>query len=246
MDPTATPPVTVIVPCFNDEAVLPGLLARLRRMRAIRRVSEWRFLFVDDGSTDDTFAELLHAARDESWVAVIRHPEHAGVGAAVRTGFAHATSDIVCTMDCACTYPPERLPELVAAVGNGADVATAPDGRGGRVPRLLRTALNRMLAGLPAGRIGGLPSLTCMFRAYRREVTARVRFRTRGAGAMAELMLRALFAGYAVHELPISVEPPSSGRRRPRAGGITAAPVNVSMVIALTAGEHLLRTVFMR
>src|SRR5262245_36063723 len=111
MDPIPAPDVTVVVPCYNEADGLPTLLARLRAMRT-GRASGWQFLFVDDGSTDDTFGALLRAARDESWVSVLRHHENLGLGAALRTGFANVSSPIVCTIDSDCTYPPERLPEL--------------------------------------------------------------------------------------------------------------------------------------
>src|SRR5262245_3032659 len=118
------PDVTVLVPCFNEEAGLPALLARLCAMRT-GRAQDWHFLFVDDGSTDDTFGALLRAARDQPWISVLRHHENRGLGAALRTAFANVTSPIVCTIDSDCTYPPERLPELTALIEQGADIATA-------------------------------------------------------------------------------------------------------------------------
>ena len=81
----AIPPVTVIVPCYNEEAGLPFLLERLRKMRS-HGADDWSFLFVDDGSSDATFSALLRAAQDEDWIEVVRHPENLGLGAALRTG----------------------------------------------------------------------------------------------------------------------------------------------------------------
>ena len=121
---TATPPVTVIVPCYNEEAGLPFLLERLRKMRA-NGANDWTFLFVDDGSSDGTFGALLRAAQDENWIEVVRHPENLGLGAALRTGFDHARSPVVCSIDSDCTYPPEKLPELTALIEGGAQIATA-------------------------------------------------------------------------------------------------------------------------
>jgi dolichol-phosphate mannosyltransferase len=86
---------------------------------------DWHFLFVDDGSSDTTFGALLRAAQDEDWIEVVRHPENLGLGAALRTGFEHARSPIVCSIDSDCTYPPEKLPELAALVRDGAQIVTA-------------------------------------------------------------------------------------------------------------------------
>ena len=90
---TAIPPVTVIVPCYNEEAGLPFLLERLRKMR-VRGAEDWKFLFVDDGSSDRTFSALLRAAQEEDWIEVVRHPENLGLGAALRTGFEHTRSPV--------------------------------------------------------------------------------------------------------------------------------------------------------
>src|SRR5262245_4049626 len=116
--------VSIVVPCCNEEAGLPSLLARLEKMRE-RGGRDWEVLLVEDGRPDRTFGRVVRAARALPWVTVLRHVINLGLGAALRTGFAHATAPIVCTMDSDCTYAPERLPELVGLVEAGADIATA-------------------------------------------------------------------------------------------------------------------------
>src|SRR4029453_7824526 len=139
LTPVSAPPrprVTVIVPCYDEAEGIPSLLARLETLAPL----PWEVVFVDDGSRDATFTTLLDAARSRSWMRVVRHGTNLGLGAALRTGFDRARAPIVCTMDSDCTYPPERLPELVHLIEQGADIATAspwhPDsvpGKGGRV-----------------------------------------------------------------------------------------------------------------
>src|SRR5262249_30331929 len=116
-----TPPVSVVVPCYDEAEGIPSLLERLETMEPLG----WEFVFVDDGSGDATFATLLSAARTRPWMRVVKHGTNLGLGAAMRTGFAHAHAPIVCTMDSDCTYLPERLPELVRLVEEGADIVTA-------------------------------------------------------------------------------------------------------------------------
>ncbi len=178
---TDSAPVTVIVPCYNEEAGLPFLLERLRKMRA-RNAGDWRFLFVDDGSSDGTFAALLRAAQDEDWVEVVRHPENLGLGAALRTGFEHARSPIVCSIDSDCTYPPEKLPELAAMVGEGAQIVTAsawhPESAAAEGSSI-RLWLSRMVSGLYKLLIGqDIYTFTCLFRAYETDAVRRIRFRS--------------------------------------------------------------------
>src|SRR5262249_8636609 len=85
--------VSVIVPCCDEAEGLPSLLARLERMESLG----WEFIFVDDGSRDTTFTTLLAAARSHPCMRVVRHGTNLGLGAAMRTGFAHARAPIVCT-----------------------------------------------------------------------------------------------------------------------------------------------------
>jgi dolichol-phosphate mannosyltransferase len=229
------PPVTVVVPCCNEEAGLPPLLTRLGTLQD-NGGRGWEFVFVDDGSTDRTFAELLAAARRTPWVKVLRHPTNLGLGAALRTGFAHTVSPIVCTIDSDCTYAPERLPELVRLVEDGADVATASVWHPGSVRAegsRARLALSRAVSGLYKTLIGqDVHTFTCLFRAYRRPVLERIPFRFDGFGAVAEIMLRAMLAGYRVGELPMHLEVRRFGASKLKVGDAFVAHAGL---LALTA-----------
>src|SRR5262249_9682695 len=72
------PPVSVIVPCYDEAQGIPALLARLETLAPLG----WEFVFVDDGSRDDTFATLLEASRTRPWMRVVRHGANMGLGAA--------------------------------------------------------------------------------------------------------------------------------------------------------------------
>jgi dolichol-phosphate mannosyltransferase len=238
-------PVTVIVPCYNEEDGLPSLLARLRRMRATTGADDWHFLFVDDGSTDDTFGRLLRAARNESWVEVVRHHENLGLGAALRTGFAHARSPIVCTIDSDCTYPPEKLPELAALVHSGSEIVTAsawhPDSGAAEGSRL-RIQLSRMVSGLYKLLIGqDVYTFTCLFRAYRRETIQRIPFRSNGFAAVAEMMLRAIFAGCRVAEVPMRLESRRFGESKLKVSDAIVAHIRLLAMTALMVSARQAR-----
>src|SRR5438445_592763 len=76
-------PVSVVVPCYNEQAGLPALFARLDAL--LRDGGRgWRVLFVDDGSADATFACLLGEVGRRPWARVVRHPTNLGLGAALR------------------------------------------------------------------------------------------------------------------------------------------------------------------
>jgi dolichol-phosphate mannosyltransferase len=213
-----TPPVSVVVPCYDEVEGIPPLLKRLETMVPLG----WEVVFVDDGSRDATFATLLSAARTRPWMRVVRHGTNLGLGAAMRTGFAYARAPIVCTMDSDCTYLPERLPELVRLVEQGADIATAspwhPDGVATQAG-WFRSALSRTVSRLYKRLIGqDVHTFTCLYRAYRREVVERTQFRATGFAAVAELMLRGLLSGCRVRELPMELEARQFGESKLRIG----------------------------
>jgi dolichol-phosphate mannosyltransferase len=246
----ATPNVTVVVPCFNEEEGLPSLLARLRAMRT-GPASDWRFLFIDDGSTDDTFAALLRAARDEPWVSVVRHHENRGLGAALRTAFAQVDTPIVATIDSDCTYPPERLPELTALIEQGADIATASAWHPGvsATPEgsRLRALLSRRVSGIYKHLIGrDVHTFTCLFRAYRREMLTRISFRGDGFSAVAELFLNAMLAGYTIREVPIPLEQRRFGASKLKVSDAVFAHAHLITLTTLRVGARKARRALWR
>lgn len=243
---TATPPVTVIVPCYNEEAGLPFLLERLRNMRT-NGANDWTFLFVDDGSSDGTFGALLRAAQDENWIEVVRHPENLGLGAALRTGFDHARSPVVCSIDSDCTYPPEKLPELAALVEAGAQIVTAsawhPDSATAE-GSAIRIYLSRMVSGLYKLLIGqDVYTFTCLFRAYQTESVRRIRFRSSGFAAVAEIMLRAMLTGFVVREVPMRLESRRFGESKLKVGDAIMAHVRLLIMTAFMVGARQARAV---
>jgi len=244
------PNVTVVVPCFNEEAGLPSLLARLRAMR-IGRAAGWQFLFVDDGSTDDTFGSLLRAARDESWVSVLRHHENRGLGAALRTAFANTESPIICTIDSDCTYPPERLPELTALIEAGADIATAsawhPSATNVSEGSRIRLLLSRQVSGIYKQLIGqDVHTFTCLFRAYRRQVLQRIAFRGDGFSAVAELFLKAMLAGCVVREVPMPLEKRRFGESKLKVSDAVLAHAHLITLTTLAVGARQARQALWR
>jgi len=243
---TATAPVTVIVPCYNEEAGLPFLLERLRKMRA-RGADDWHFLFVDDGSSDGTFGALLRAAQDENWIQVVRHPENLGLGAALRTGFEHARSPVVCSIDSDCTYPPEKLPELTALIHDGAQIVTAsawhPESAAAEGSSI-RLWLSRMVSGLYKLLIGqDVYTFTCLFRAYNTETIRRIRFRSSGFAAVAEIMLRAMLSGHRVREVPMRLESRRFGESKLKVGDAIMAHVRLLLLTAFMVGARQARAV---
>jgi polyisoprenyl-phosphate glycosyltransferase len=124
MPDPAPPSVTVVIPVFNEEAVLPELLQRLGATFAGQPGIAWKVVFVDDGSRDRTAELLRSAARDERFTFT-QLTRNFGFQAALAAGLAHATGDAVITMDADLQDPPELIPEMVMRWREGAEVVRA-------------------------------------------------------------------------------------------------------------------------
>ena len=137
---SVAPPVTVIVPTFNERANVAELVARTAAA-LVGRPAE--ILFVDD-SADDTMAEIARVAASVPLTVRAVHREHnnGGLGGAVAVGLAEATHDVCIVMDGDLQHPPELLPALVDRFAQGdADVVAASRYIGGGDSAGLGTAV---------------------------------------------------------------------------------------------------------
>lgn len=114
--------LSVIVPCFNEEAVLPGLRARLVAACEAAVGESFEILLVDDGSTDGTRAliESFHA-QDPRVVGVLLSRNH-GHQLALAAGLACCRGARVLIIDADLQDPPELLPDFMARMDQGFDV----------------------------------------------------------------------------------------------------------------------------
>jgi dolichol-phosphate mannosyltransferase len=193
--------LTVVLPFYNEEALLPRLPAALDRVRAALAGHDVRLLAVDDGSTDGTAAAL--DALDG--VEVVHHERNRGVGAAMTTGLARATGDAAIVYDPDEAYEAAGLARLVDALAD-ADVATLspyhPDGgvEGVGAGRLL---LSRAASWLYRRKLGKrLHTYTCAVRAYRLPAVHDLLPAPDDFTAAAFLLAKALAAGLRVVEVP--------------------------------------------
>jgi glycosyltransferase involved in cell wall biosynthesis len=106
--------LSVIVPVYNERNTVVEIL---RRMRLVELPFDREFIVVNDGSDDGT--DKVLAQLGDSTVKIVTHPENRGKGAAVRTGLAHATGDLVLIQDADLEYDPDDWPRLIAPVLKG-------------------------------------------------------------------------------------------------------------------------------
>lgn len=115
--------LSVVVPCFNEEAVVHETHRRLTRVVSRLDDLDYEIIYVDDGSSDHT-PELLEAVqRADPQVRVIRLSRNFGHQIAITAGLEHAAGDAVVLIDADLQDPPEVIPEMVARWREGYDVA---------------------------------------------------------------------------------------------------------------------------
>jgi glycosyltransferase involved in cell wall biosynthesis len=116
--------LSIVIPAYNEEDGIDHVINRVLATRpAFTQIGvEIEFIIVDDGSRDKT-AALIARYPD---VRLIRHIKNRGYGAAIKTGFRHATGEYLAFLDADATYPPENLPDLMrAAMDQGGDMVVA-------------------------------------------------------------------------------------------------------------------------
>lgn len=204
-------PVCVVVPCFNEEKALPYLSNTLRSVeRALERDYRLRFIFVDDCSTDGTWDALHEVFGAWPSCSFLRHAENRGVACAIRTGVAHADAEIVCSLDCDCTYDPHELRHMIPLLTEGVDMVTAspyhPRGRVRNVPRW-RLTLSHASSFLYRQVLRQkLYTYTSCFRVYRRSAIVDLDLGEGGFLGVAEMLGRLDLRGGRVVEHPATLE----------------------------------------
>jgi glycosyltransferase involved in cell wall biosynthesis len=117
--------ISVVVPVYFNEASLPPLHQRLAEVAAQVPQSEFEFVFVDDGSADDSFGVLKDLAARDTRVKVLRLVRNFGSNAAILAGLAHARGDGVAVISADLQDPPELIPEMIAKWKAGNPVVLA-------------------------------------------------------------------------------------------------------------------------
>jgi glycosyltransferase involved in cell wall biosynthesis len=197
--------LSIVIPTYNELDTLEEII---RRVRAVRIPKE--IIVVDDGSTDGTAAVLARMEGDDD-LRVLRHDRNRGKGAALRTGFAQVTGDIVIIQDADLEYDPLQYPLLIQPIVEGvADVVY-----GSRfltvgphrvlyywhwVANRLLTTLSNMFTDL------NLTDMETCYKVFRREVIQAVAptLKQDGFGIDPELTAKVARRQYRIYELGIS------------------------------------------
>lgn len=226
--------LTVVMPFFNEEALLPEVPGLCARVRAALEGHDVELLAVDDGSTDGTAAGLASVAG----LDVVTHARNRGVGAAMTTGLTRAAGDVALVYDPDEAYAAPCLAELVDAIAD-ADVATlSPYHPAGGVEGVgpFRLLLSRGASLLYRWRLKRrLYTFTCAVRAYRMATTRDLLPAPDDYTAAAYLLAAALQAGRKVVEVPAVLRVRSRGRSKMRVRRVISAHLRLLRDLPVTA-----------
>lgn len=199
----------IIIPVCNERDNLPGLLERLH---ALPDVASYHFVFVDNASTDGS-ADFLAALPG---ITLVRHPANLGYGASLRSGMQAAITDRFVIIDADCEYPPECIPQLLAALDESNVVYTSrlldkpTAAAAGMLPvkwwgnRIISAAYNRLFGQCTTDLYTGCKAL-------RRQCLRNIELTRDGFEQVLELATKLAVRGYHIAEIPVDFAPRRSG-----------------------------------
>jgi glycosyltransferase involved in cell wall biosynthesis len=198
------PCLAVVIPAYNEEATVAQVVRRVLRQRPVREV-----IVVDDCSTDNTREVLLKLTSEDTRVRLIRHEKNQGKGAALRTGFQHASAPIVIVQDADFEYDPAEYYRVLAPILAGkADVVFGSRFAGAGAHRVLYywhavgnkllTTLSNMATNL------NLTDMETCYKTFRREVLERIRIQESRFGFEPEITAKVSKLNVRIYEVAIS------------------------------------------
>jgi len=204
-------PVTLVIPCYNEESSLPYLHRTMQHLRhALSPKWDLKVLFVDDCSCDNTYEVLQSLFGEDSDIEIVRHETNKGVSAAILTGINAAKTDVVASMDCDCSYDPLELQHMLPLMTKNVAMVTASpyhrDGKVSNVPRwrlVLSHTLSMMYRRLLKQK---LSTWTSCFRIYRKLQIVDLPLHENGFLGTAELAAQLSLHGRMIVEHPATLE----------------------------------------
>jgi polysaccharide deacetylase family protein (PEP-CTERM system associated) len=204
-------PVTIIVPFFNEERIFSYFMNTINSVdEDLGKEYDLSFVFVDDGSTDNTLARLHESFDGRPNCTVLHHETNLGVTRAIMTGIQHSNTEVVCSIDCDCTYNPHELRNFIPALAEGVDMVTAspyhPRGAVLNVPSW-RLSLSKSASFLYRRVLRNkLFTYTSCFRVYRRSAVVDLPVSEGGFLGVAEMLGRLDLKGSSIREYPATLE----------------------------------------
>jgi len=227
-DEDAPPEVSLVVPGLNEAESLPELAERIHE--ALDGLRRYELIFVDDGSTDDTWKVIGELNRKNPAVRGVRLRANFGKAMALTAGFEQARADLVVMMDADLQDDPADLPNFFDKIAEGLDVVV-----GWKVDRrdpLNRKVLSRIFNGT-VGIVTGvkLHDMNCGFKALRKEVLAAIPIY---GDLFRFIPVLAQWQGFRIAEVPVKHHARKHGRSRYGLERILRGLFDLASIVFLT------------
>jgi dolichyl-phosphate beta-glucosyltransferase len=205
----ASPALSIVIPCYNEELRLPGTIEQIERYLAGKGAS-YELILVDDGSADGTRKIMDVAAERNPAVRLEALPHNRGKGRALAEGVAAARGEEILVTDADLSTPIDELDKLQSELRAGAGVAIASRAlKGSRVE--VSQPIYRVLMGkafnllVQAVLLPGIWDTQCGFKLFRADVAhdAFAQLTTDGFGYDPEVLYRAKRRGVRIAEVPV-------------------------------------------
>jgi glycosyltransferase involved in cell wall biosynthesis len=197
--------LSIVIPAYNEARTIEAILDRINEA-----VSDFHeIVVVDDASSDETANLVRKRTTGDSRIRLLQHERNAGKTAALRTGFAAVTGDIVVIQDADLEYDPADIPDLIAPIlENRGDVSLGSRfmvKRAGRVLYYRHYLANKFLTFLN----NVLTDLNCTdvetgYKAMRAEIAKALIIESSGFGFEVEFIAKCKKAGYRLFDVPIN------------------------------------------
>ncbi len=218
--------LSIVIPCYNEAEGIPTMRNRIGQvLPELRQRGSVELILVDDGSRDNTGELLASAFRDVPEARIVTHDRNRGLGAALRTGFAHSRGTVIVTCDSDGTYPFAEIPALLDRLTPDVDIVTAsPYHPGGGIENVpaYRVAISKSASLCYRLLVDwNIHTYTALFRACRREVVERIATHADGFLMVTELLVEARLAGYRIAEYPTTLRVRRYGQSKAKVLRIT-------------------------
>ena len=206
------PFISIVLPCYNEEAILHvNLNVIIKYLESKNEKYKWEIVIINDGSNDKTGSIADEYERQNANIRVIHHPSNLNLGNALKTGFKNAKGDIIVVMDIDLSYSVDHIEKMVdKMIETSSDIVIAsPYMKGGEVTdvpfgrKLMSRWVNRFMRIAAQDKYH---TYTGMVRAYRKDFIQTVNLKTKDYEINPEILYKAMILRARIDEIPAHLD----------------------------------------